>query len=422
MSKKAFKVLVSAYACEPDKGSEPGVGWNWSKQLSRFFEVWVITRSNNRKSIEKELSLHPNSHLHFCFVDLPSWLSFWKSGQKGIYPYYCLWQVLAFFAAHNLHNKHHFDVVQHVTFGTVWLPTFMQFLNIPFIWGPIGGAESVPLELRGHLKPKWRAYEEIRDLLIKWTYSLDPVSRSAMNKANLIIARTKITRDAFPPSIRKKTVLMIETGVTNDFIVSMQRFRQNDKKRHPVILTAGRLLHWKGFDLGIEAFSRIHKRFPLARLVIAGSGPEDAYLKSLALKLNVSKNIKFLGHLPREKILRIFSQSDIFLMPSMKEAGTWVLFEAMASGLPIVCLDYAGPAEIVDDSCAIAVRVGKRQTVVNQISSSLEKLLSSTATADIMGRAAVRRLENNFLWDRKGEQIKQLYHFTLTTYSRHAVL
>ena len=72
------RVLLSAYACEPVKGSEPGVGWNWVRQLSQFAEVWVLTRANNRNSIEAAIAEHPLPHVHFVYYDLPRWMSFWK--------------------------------------------------------------------------------------------------------------------------------------------------------------------------------------------------------------------------------------------------------------------------------------------------------------------------------------------------------
>ena len=56
-----LRVLLSAYACEPGKGSEPGVGWNWVKQLARHEDVWVLTRSNNRGAIEQALRSEPRS-------------------------------------------------------------------------------------------------------------------------------------------------------------------------------------------------------------------------------------------------------------------------------------------------------------------------------------------------------------------------
>ena len=88
-----MKVLLSAYACEPDKGSEPAVGWNWVRQVSRFHEVWVITRANNRKPIEKALAKNPLPNAHFIYFDLPHWARFWKRGQRGAHLYYYLWQL-----------------------------------------------------------------------------------------------------------------------------------------------------------------------------------------------------------------------------------------------------------------------------------------------------------------------------------------
>ena len=69
MVKNRIRVLISAYACEPNKGSEPGVGWNWALQMAKMDEVYVITRSNNRKVIETFLQKHPVEHLHFYYHD-----------------------------------------------------------------------------------------------------------------------------------------------------------------------------------------------------------------------------------------------------------------------------------------------------------------------------------------------------------------
>jgi len=149
---KKLKVLVSAYACEPDKGSELGVGWNWAKQIARFHEVWVITRANNREPIEKELQKNPISNLNFIYVDLLKWLSFWKSGQRGIYSYYYFWQLKVLVKGLQLHRKVKFDLAHHITFGNCWMPATLSLMPIPFVWGPIGGAQKAPTSLVRHLK------------------------------------------------------------------------------------------------------------------------------------------------------------------------------------------------------------------------------------------------------------------------------
>jgi len=73
------KVLVSAYACEPGKGSEPEVGWQWVHQIARFHEVWVITRANNRLQIEESLYKAPTK---ICILSMLICLNGPGSGKK----------------------------------------------------------------------------------------------------------------------------------------------------------------------------------------------------------------------------------------------------------------------------------------------------------------------------------------------------
>ena len=73
------KIFISAYACEPYKGSEPGIGWNVVNQLSRYFEVHVLTRANNREVIEAFYQANSQEVKPvFHYYDLPKYLSFWK--------------------------------------------------------------------------------------------------------------------------------------------------------------------------------------------------------------------------------------------------------------------------------------------------------------------------------------------------------
>src|SRR3954471_9943399 len=115
-----MRILVSAYACEPGKGSEPGVGWMWCRLLARFGEVTVITRANNRPSIEAASSIPEFSHLHFEYVDLPPWARRWKRGAKGARLYYVLWQFAALKRARRLVSDTKFDLAWHVTFANAW--------------------------------------------------------------------------------------------------------------------------------------------------------------------------------------------------------------------------------------------------------------------------------------------------------------
>src|SRR5947209_9972139 len=120
-----MKLLVSAYACEPGKGSEPAVGWNWVQALvRRGYKLHVITRSNNRQAIEGDPASRVPA-LTFHYFDLPRWALAWKRRPGGLFLYYLLWQIGAFRLAKRLHPVERFDRVHHVTFASYRQPSFM---------------------------------------------------------------------------------------------------------------------------------------------------------------------------------------------------------------------------------------------------------------------------------------------------------
>src|SRR3954468_6504356 len=89
-----LKVLISAYACEPGKGSEPEVGWQWSLQMARFHDVTVLTRANNGPAIEGALA-HLRGHQplpRFVYHDRHKLLLGVKRRLGSVQLYYLLWQ------------------------------------------------------------------------------------------------------------------------------------------------------------------------------------------------------------------------------------------------------------------------------------------------------------------------------------------
>src|ERR1017187_5394526 len=124
---KRLKVLMSAYACEPGKGSEPGVGWNWALQMARFHDIWVITRTNNREAIQAYCDQYALKNPRFVFVDLPSpFLRLKKGlGQLGLNVYYLLWQVLARSRCQRLVKEEGIDLAHHVSLMSLPRGTFV---------------------------------------------------------------------------------------------------------------------------------------------------------------------------------------------------------------------------------------------------------------------------------------------------------
>lgn len=109
-----LRVLLSAYACGPNRGSEPGVGWNAVTEVARDHDVWVITSREHKAAIEEAVARDELS-MQFVFVDWPWWLDFTKLTRVGFELQQYCWQVAAYLRARRLHARIGFDLAHHVT-------------------------------------------------------------------------------------------------------------------------------------------------------------------------------------------------------------------------------------------------------------------------------------------------------------------
>jgi glycosyltransferase involved in cell wall biosynthesis len=339
---KKFKVLVSAYACEPDKGSEPGVGWNWVKQISRFAEVWVITRANNREVIEKALLKEPMPNVHWVYFDLPRWTKFWKKGKRGVRVYYYLWQIGIYFIGKRLNQKIKFDIIHHVTFVTYWLPSFLSLISVPFIWGPVGGGETYPQEFNRTFSLRGKIYESFRNI-VRWLSEHDPLVRITTRKSSIAIGTTTETLKRLEKIGSKNVMMISQVALRCDEIKHL--YTVSLRNSNPIrFFSVGSLLHWKGYHMGMCSFSQLLNNFKKCEYWLIGDGPEKKRLKSLAFNLGISDKVKFHGSVNRSEVFNLLNDCDILLHPSFHDSGGYVCAEAMAAGKPVICLDLGGPA------------------------------------------------------------------------------
>jgi len=400
-----MKLLLSAYACEPGMGSEPGVGWNWALQAARFADVWVITRESNRERVEAYLAKNPTPNLNFEFIDLPEWARFWKKGRRGVHAYYYLWQVMAGTTARHLHKLHTFDAVQHVTFVNSWMPSFVWRTGAPFVWGPINTNAPVPQAFQS----LWSAGERAQDALrtaITWTAPrVRPDVLATANHAQHIICGSQYVQNLLPTNLRDKSSIIWQNGVHTHDIATKSPPAKAAKRPFRVI-TVGRLIAIKGLDLALRAFAAAELPAD-TELVLIGDGPWRQRLESLTDTLGLSHQVDFRGQVDREDVLSAFRQSDVLLFPSFEGAGM-VVMEAMASGLPVVSLQHGGPGEYVDDTCGIRVPVTNPDEVVLRLAEGLRDLCDNTEQRQSMSQAALQRAQDQFTWDQRGNALQDV--------------
>jgi glycosyltransferase involved in cell wall biosynthesis len=414
--RRRLKVLVAAYACEPDKGSEPGVGWNMAKQISREHETWVVTKDNNRAPIERALAKHPNPNLHFVYVGLPRWLTFWKKGPRGVRPYYYLWQFAAWLAARRLGREVDFDLAHHVTFVNDATFSFLGLLPYPYVWGPIGSNTLCPpVLLTG-----WRSFraDRVRYGLRVALRSFDPLYWLCAARATLIVGISRETGDRFPLSWLARRKFLVSPAIGVEEVPYLKKERGvSDRFR---VLFVGSLIYLKGPHLAVRAFARFAAAGRAdAEFCIVGDGPMRAHLHRLAVELGVADRVHLFGWLDRQTVLEEMANADVFLFPSA-EGGGMVVLEAMAHGLPVVCLDGGGPGEMVCETAGIRIPIGQAHETIAGLATALLTLATDQDLGGRIAIAAAASIRARRLWTRRDPDALYRVATFRTNSGRHA--
>jgi glycosyltransferase involved in cell wall biosynthesis len=402
-----MKVLLSAYSCEPSQGSEPGVGWNAIWEIGKYHQVWVLTRPDESKDIiEAELERNSVPSLNFVYFTLPFWQDSRRWGQSGgMQLHYYLWQIQAYFVAKKLHREIGFDLTHHVTFVRHSSPSFLALLPIPFVWGPVGGGESAPKAYWQDFNSQNRLYEILRSVW-RWIGEQDPFTRLTARRSAIAFATTLDTAQRISSMGASQVKILSQCNLSEQELKQVTQLPLPNAQ--PVqFISIARLLHWKGLHLALRAFAEA--KLLDAEYVILGEGPELNRLQTLAQDLNIDRQIKFLGHLPREEALVKLGSSSVLVHPSLHDSGGLVCLEAMAAGRPVICLDLGGPPVQVTAETGFVIAAHTPQQSVSDMASAMVKLAKDVDLRVNMGRAGQQRVKEQFTWDSKGKLFTQIY-------------
>lgn len=135
-----------------------------------------------------------------------------------------------------------------------------------------------------------------------------------------------------------------------------------------VLISAGRLVPWKGFDKLIEIMPEIIKEIPDANLYIIGSGPEEERLKSQISKFKIEDKVFLVGQIVNDKVFQYFKAGDIFVLNTGYEGFSHFLLEAMAMEIPIITTKVGGNVELVEDNVnGILIEYNNKEEIKKKI-------------------------------------------------------
>jgi glycosyltransferase involved in cell wall biosynthesis len=408
-----FKILICAYACNPVKGSEEGVGWGWVKAISKYHELHVITAEFHRGDIEAVISQRPDNfeNIHFHYVPHKSW--YYSVNSKGwlfiegsvfkpLMNYaYRFWQRDAFALAKELHKKHGFDLVHQLTYVGFRFPGHLWKLDIPFVWGPIGGIENTPWRFLPSMGIYGGIYYLGRNIINSLHRRFLRGPKKAFKKAHgNIISATEGIRKEIVHWYGEDSEVICEIGPPPAIVGDYPKRASGEILR----------LSWSGQHLPGKALPLLLKALALLpaemkwRLDILGEGPCTVGWKRLAGKLGMADRCTWHGWITRDAAIDIIHQSHICIITSLKDLTSTVLLEALSQGVPVICPDHCGFSDVITRDCGIKVPVIWPEQLVSDMAAAILKLAFDESERERLGQGAIERIKD-FSWDKKAEKI-----------------
>ncbi len=399
------KVLLSAYACDPSKGSEPGYGFSWAEQLAMSgYQVYCVTTSKGKSAIEQEVGNAQNPK--FIYVDLPFGLDkiYYKS-QMGMYLHYLLWQWKAWRVSKREHKKIKFDVAHHVTWGSIQQGSFLYKLKIPFVFGPAGGGQNSPEALKRFYLDAWKG-EKKREYVAKKLTQWNPACHKMIKKAKVILASNMDTKNLADKLGSKKVDLVLDIGLPKSFYpkeLPSRQFGANELK----LLWIGRFMPRKGLILLLEVMKELKDDAGIVLTIVGDGEMKQEVLNGIA-KYGLT-NVNCVGKVPFSQVAEYYVSHDLLVFPSLRDSVGVQLIEAMAYGLPIITLDLNGASILITKETGVKVPVKQEEQVIMDFAQAVRELRNDAPRLERMSESAFAT-SKNFIWEDKIKHIAKTYY------------
>lgn len=404
-----MKVLINAYACSPYRGSEPGMGWNFVRSLSRLHELHIITEQDEFQwQIEKYFKEHPEEqkYYHFHYVKRINWDVLRKIWPPSYYWTYAIWQREALKLAERLDAEEHFDVIHQLNMVGFREPGYLWKMNKPLVWGPMGNFNITPWCLLPVMGWYGMLFYAVRNVMNWWQARFSARVRKATSEAKALICVMEDDRKVVKRLYGRDAVVMPEVGLM-EFPPEEQR---------PVVRTPSEKMRiaWSGIHVQRKALPLLLKAMKHCahkdemELHIIGEGPCTGAWKRIAEKQGIA-NVVWHGQVCRDEALRIMRQSHVFALTSLSEATSTVLLEALSLHLPVVALNHLGFAGVVNESCGIKIEVENPSQISKDFAVALDKLFENEKNRQMLSDGAYKRALE-YSWEEKARMIDEIYH------------
>ena len=353
-----INILVNAYAVSPNWGSEQGMGWNWIMNLAKYCHVDVITEGEWQDEIEKTLITIPhqdNIVFHYLPVSTKVRQMCWNQGDWRFYWHYKKWQRRALKKAEIICRTKHIDIIHQLNMIGFREPGYLwKIQDIPFVWGPVGGMELMPMAYLKDASTRQRLFNVTKNILNRIQYTYSPRVKCAIERSSVIISAVKGVKDAIKHHHNKDSVLINETGVEINSDIVKKKSMPNEPLK---IIWVGKFDFRKQLPLALKTIIALNKKDVELHICGTGSTAIRKEMHEIAETGGIGPQCFWHGNLPNKEVKKMMSESDLMLFTSIMEATSTVVLEAISVGLPVICFNTCGFGPIVKKFAGITIEL-----------------------------------------------------------------
>jgi glycosyltransferase involved in cell wall biosynthesis len=280
-------------------------------------------------------------------------------------------------------------------------PSLLYDVGAPVVIGPLNGGMEYP--------PAFRDAESgLSQFLIgfgrSFTDAVNAIFPGKRRAAVMLVANER-TREALPSNLRGRVLVLPENAVDTTQWLLTDPVQPNPGR----FVFIGRLVDWKALDIVLEALLTA----PNAMLDVIGDGPMLQTWRELVVNLDLTERVRFLGWKTQTECAQSLAGCCALVLPSLYECGGAVVLEAMAMSRPVIATAWGGPADYIDTTCGILVEPTGRAEMVSGFAVAMQQLMDTPELRSSMGAAGRERLQMEFDWNRKIDQVLAIYESCL---------
>lgn len=404
-----LSILINAYACSPNMGSEPGMAWNWCVNLAKYCELHIITEGEFRSNIEEVLPTLPqgkNMHFYYNPVSEEIRRMCWNQGDWRFYKHYKEWQWKTYLMAKDICKDTHIDILHQLNMIGFREPGYLwKIENIPFVWGPVDAKESFPIVYLDGANIKTKLFMWLKNTITKFQLRFSGRVHNAVKRASYVVSASSNSQLSLKKYFNIDSPLINETGC----YIQEQPLKDKSEKELFDVLWVGKLDFRKQLGLAIRSIAETKNRN--IRLHIVGSGDNSYYIE-LAKTLKIINQCVWHGAVSHDKVQKIMQNSDVFFFTSVAEGTPHVVLEAIANNLPVVCFNTCGQGDSVNSTVGFKIELSNPDTSVKEFSNILNELESDRKLLYSMAQNCKIKQEE-LSWDKKIKNMIELYNKTL---------